>query len=139
MYLQRPISKIAYVVVGVLVVLLIRFSLSPLLPGATATAALSLLWITLIYSATRLFRGTMETRSARPWWQATERARAGFIVGCVALIAALIFATPMFVSGASPEGFIAVASTLCVSLFFFHSSIRLRARASEVANSQQPG
>jgi hypothetical protein len=95
----------------------------------------------LVLLATRVFRVREETNAPRPWWRATGRPLAGFVIGALFAVAVISlcanaygFETDRKLRLYSGEDvFDAVSAVLAAALavYYFTSSIRLRGIARE--------
>ena len=91
--------------------------------------------------AARVFRGADESNEPRPWWRATARPRAGFVLGSVLALVVIIFCVnaygvetmPKLVLYSGQDVFDAISALLCavLAVFYFTSSIRLRGIARD--------
>jgi hypothetical protein len=121
--------KVAYIVVGVGLILLINgLFLSHVLPRPVDAVVGNLFTVLLYFGGARSFRGSREpVAPARAWWRMTSRPTAGFVIGALLSVS---FASDIF-SFSRPAGFtftyvLGAIVDLLMAFLYFHSSIRLR-------------
>ncbi|WP_345763932.1 hypothetical protein [Diaminobutyricibacter sp. McL0608] len=131
MRITSTINKVIYILVGEAIVLtlnsLLIYRLVPPVVDLVAVFALNFLYV---FVGVRTFRGPGEDVAApRAWWRATARPLAGFIIGGIASVLALI--SLLGALGSSPEQS-GTAAVVCVgwallAAYYLNSSFRLRA------------
>ena len=131
MRITTTINKVIYILVGEAVVLSLNgLLLYNILPPVVDLAAVLVLNFVYVFIGVRTFRGPGEDVAApRPWWRATNRPLAGFIIGGIAGVLSLI---SLLGALAAPPEQSGTAAVVCVAwallaAYYLHSSVRLRA------------
>ena len=131
MRITSTINKVIYILVGEAIVLTLNSLLIyRLVPPVVDLVAVFVLNFLYVFVGVRTFRGPGEDVAApRAWWRATARPFAGFIIGGIAAVLALI--SLLGALGSSPEQS-GTAAVVCVgwallAAYYLNSSFRLRA------------
>jgi hypothetical protein len=129
--ITTTINKVIYILAGEGILLalnsLIIYNLVPPVIDLVAVFVLNFLYV---FIGVRTFRGPGEDVAApRAWWRATARPFAGFIIGGIASVLALISLLGALASSPEQSG---TAAVVCVgwallAAFYLNSSFRLRA------------
>ena len=131
MRITTTINKVIYILVGEAVVLALNsIVIYNLVPTVLDLVAVFVLNFAYVFIGVRTFRGPGEDVAApRAWWRATSRPFAGFIIGGIASVLALI---PLLGALASPPEQSGTAAVVCLgwsllAAYYLSSSFRLRA------------
>jgi hypothetical protein len=129
--ITSTINKVIYILVGEGVVLALNgLLIYNVVPPTVDLAAVFVLNFAYVFIGVRTFRGSGEDVAApRAWWRATSRPFAGFVIGGIAGVLALI---SLLGALASPPEQSGTAAVVCVgwallAAYYLHSSFRLRA------------
>ena len=92
--------------------------------------------IGVIAAATRVFRGAYErSEPSRPWWRATGRPTAGFVLAA-ALLLVSVWALLRFPADAA--SIVLAVEWIVVAIFYFQSSVRLARGRGGTETQRQP-
>lgn len=126
MRITSETSKAATVVVGVLLAIIatpIAAAGGGLATGYVVGTAIS---VGLVVLATRTFRGPGEAvEPPRPWWRATNRPTAGYVLGVLYLLQAVTLLTRLDSGSVRALTWLSVAICVAIGAYFLHSSARL--------------
>lgn len=116
-------------VVGGVLVAMIATPLAAGLGGAVVGYAVgTVLALGLVLVATRCFRGPGEpVEPPRPWWRATNRPAAGYVLGVLFLVQAVAVLTRSGSGAVLALGLCSAVVDVVVAAYFLHSSVRLGA------------
>ena len=131
MRITTTINKVIYILVGEAVVLALNgLLIYNVVPPVVDLIAVLVLNFVYVFIGVRTFRGPGEDVAApRAWWRATSRPFAGFIIGGIASVLALISLLGALASSPEQSG---TAAVVCVgwallAAYYLNSSFRLRA------------
>ncbi|HEY2556149.1 MAG TPA: hypothetical protein VGI08_03505 [Diaminobutyricibacter sp.] len=131
MRITSTVNKVIYILVGEVVVLALNsIVIYNVVPPVVDLIAVFVLNFVYVFIGVRTFRGPGEDVAApRSWWRATARPFAGFIIGGIASVLALI---SLLGALAAPPEQSGTAAVVCVgwallAAYYLNSSFRLRA------------
>ena len=131
MRITTTINKVIYILAGEGVVLALNsLVIYNVVPPVLDLVAVFVLNFVYVFIGVRTFRGPGEDVAApRAWWRATSRPFAGFIIGGIASVLALISLLGALASSPEQSG---TAAVVCVgwallAAYYLNSSFRLRA------------
>ncbi|WP_426520009.1 hypothetical protein ACPPVQ_07030 [Diaminobutyricibacter sp. McL0618] len=131
MRITTTVNKVIYILVGEVVVLALNsIVIYNVVPPVVDLIAVFVLNFVYVFIGVRTFRGPGEDVAApRAWWRATARPFAGFIIGGIASVLALI---SLLGALAAPPEQSGTAAVVCVgwallAAYYLSSSFRLRA------------
>lgn len=118
-----PTSKMAFIVVGIALVLIVGVAGAIGLGSLPAALYGSLTVAVLVCIAARTFRGAGEpVTPPRAWWRMTARPFAGFVGSGFFLVSAVSASTA---SGSATVAALVIALDLLAAAAYLHSSFRL--------------